>query len=141
MRRPTTHKSVKREIVCVWRVERRYEKTFVNKSFPEPFQKTLTGDMKPWFFYLIRTRLNSLYAGVSTDVTRRFQEHCAGGKKTAKYLRSKMPLNLVYQVRIGSHRQALQVEFRFRKLSKQKKENLVIAKPRVHQLLKILKIE
>jgi putative endonuclease len=96
--------------------------------------------MKPWFLYLIRTRLNSLYTGVSTDVERRFQEHCSGGLKSAKYLRSKTPLQLVYQVRVKNRAQALKVEWRVKKLSKQKKSELVTKNLGTAQLLGFLKI-
>ena len=94
--------------------------------------------MKPWHLYLIRTRLNSLYAGVTTDVERRFQEHSEGGKKAAKYLRSKMPLKLVYQARIGSHSMALQAECRVKKMQKQRKEEIVRRSPEARQLMTIL---
>ncbi|MGE4616529.1 MAG: GIY-YIG nuclease family protein, partial [Gammaproteobacteria bacterium] len=44
--------------------------------------------MNDWYIYLVRTRLGTLYTGISTDVPRRLSEH-EGNGKGAKYLRSK----------------------------------------------------
>ena len=67
----------------------------------------------------------SLYAGISTDVTRRFQEHLAQGRKTARYLRTRKPLCLAFSQAIGDRPLALKVELRFKKLPKRKKEQVV----------------
>ena len=42
-----------------------------------------------WHLYLLRCRDGSLYAGIATDVERRFREHAAG--KGAKYTRAHPP--------------------------------------------------
>ena len=42
-----------------------------------------------WHLYLLRCRDGSLYAGISTDVERRFREHTAG--RGAKYTRAHPP--------------------------------------------------
>ena len=42
-----------------------------------------------WHLYLLRCRDGSLYAGIATDVERRFRQHAAG--KGAKYTRSHPP--------------------------------------------------
>ena len=34
--------------------------------------------MSDWHLYLLRCRDGSLYAGIATDVDRRFREHLAG---------------------------------------------------------------
>lgn len=34
--------------------------------------------MADWHLYIIRTAGNTLYTGVTTDVNRRFTEHCSG---------------------------------------------------------------
>lgn len=78
-----------------------------------------------WFLYLIRCADQSLYAGITTDVDRRFAEHCAQGKRCAKYLRGRGPLVLVFQVPVGTKRQAAQAEWVVKRLSKAKKEALV----------------
>lgn len=42
-----------------------------------------------WHLYLLRCRDGSLYAGITTDIERRFREHVAG--RGAKYTRSHPP--------------------------------------------------
>ncbi len=97
--------------------------------------------MEEWHLYLVRTRAGTLYTGVAKDVDRRLVEHEDSKGKGAKYLRSKGPFKLTYQARIGSRALALKVEAGVRRLSKQKKEELVAAKPKREELLKILAIQ
>ena len=80
-----------------------------------------------WYFYVIRTVDNSLYAGITTDVERRYQEHASGGAKAARFLRAHPPKALVFKRRIGSRSLALKVEYRFKQLTKQDKELIVRA--------------
>lgn len=79
-----------------------------------------------WSVYIVRCADNSLYTGISTCVARRFQEHSAGGVKSAKYLRGRSPLQLVFQERVGTRSEAAKVEFAVKQLSKQDKEQLII---------------
>ncbi|MEM6451521.1 MAG: GIY-YIG nuclease family protein [Cyanobacteria bacterium P01_D01_bin.105] len=98
-----------------------------------------------WSLYLIRTRTGALYTGITTDVAQRFEAHTAqrtGAKyQGAKYLRSKGPLTLVYQIEIGSHSLAAKAEYWLKKLTKPKKETIVAAQPDKAALLKLLKIQ
>ncbi|SMF42926.1 GIY-YIG nuclease family protein [Desulfovibrio gilichinskyi] len=50
--------------------------------------------MKTWYVYLLRCNDNSLYCGVTTDPARRLEEHNNGGKKGAKYTRSRRPVEI-----------------------------------------------
>lgn len=95
--------------------------------------------MNEWHLYLIRTRQGALYAGISTDVLRRLDEHCEG--KGAKYLRSRAPLTLVYQTKIGSRALALKIEHRIKKLQKKKKEQIVSEKPEGAMLMAFLGLQ
>jgi putative endonuclease len=97
--------------------------------------------MEEWHLYLVRTPAGALYTGVAKDVNRRLVEHEGTKGKGAKYLRSKGPFKLIYQARIGSHTLALKVEAGVKRLSKQKKEELVAAKPKREELLRILAIQ
>ena len=80
-----------------------------------------------WHLYVIRTVGGSLYAGIATDVSRRYREHASGGRKAARFLRANPPLELALQRRIGSRSLALKVEYRFKRLSKRDKEAIVRA--------------
>ncbi len=84
--------------------------------------------MKPspiWFLYLIRCADNSLYTGITIDLDRRFAEHQSQGKKCAKYLRGKAPLELVFTTEVGTKSDASRLELRLKKCSKATKEKLV----------------
>ncbi|MCB2386913.1 GIY-YIG nuclease family protein [Thalassolituus alkanivorans] len=78
-----------------------------------------------WSLYLVRMASGQLYCGISTDVERRFAEHCANGAKTARALRGRGPLALVYQTAVGAHGDALRAEIRVKKLPKVEKEKLI----------------
>jgi putative endonuclease len=82
-------------------------------------------ESREWSLYLVRCGDDSLYTGITTDVVRRFQEHLAGGPKSAKYLRGRGPLKLVYYVQVGSHSEALRAERRMKRLNKAAKEKLL----------------
>jgi putative endonuclease len=82
-------------------------------------------NMPDWYLYFIRCRDGSLYTGVSTDVARRFIEHQGHGRLGSKYLKGRLPLELVFQARIGNRGLALKVEHRVKKLSKAGKEELI----------------
>ena len=84
--------------------------------------------MTNWSVYLIRTRHNTLYTGITTDVLQRLKEHLQS-KRGAKYLRSKGPLQVVYQVEVGSRALASKVEYRIKRLAKSQKEKIVTDKP------------
>lgn len=78
-----------------------------------------------WSVYMIRCGDGSLYTGISTDVERRFGEHSTGGPKSAKYLRGRGPLKIVYTKLVGTRSEALVEERRLKRLSKTEKEHLV----------------
>ena len=97
--------------------------------------------MCEWHLYLVRTRYGTLYTGITTDVARRLAEHTEGGGSGAKYLRSKGPLQLSYQAKIGSRALALKAEYCIKKLPKWRKEKVVSARPTGKELLEILGIQ
>lgn len=74
-----------------------------------------------WFVYLILCGDDSLYCGIATDVARRFSEHESQGPKSAKYLRGRLPLKLVYQREVGNRSEATREEMRIKKLSRKQK--------------------
>ena len=64
----------------------------------------------PWFLYMVKTAQNTLYTGISIDIKRRFAEHQAQSAKTAKALKGKGPLELVFTVQLPDHGEALRAE-------------------------------
>ncbi len=77
-----------------------------------------------WWVYFLRCNDNSLYAGVTTDIHRRIEEH-NNSKLGAKYTRAKRPVKLVYLEEANNKSKACQREYQIRHLTKLKKEQLV----------------
>lgn len=79
----------------------------------------------PWFVYLVRCADDSLYTGVSNDVSRRIEKHNAG--TASRYTRSRLPVMLVYQETQPGRSQALKRELAIKDMSRQEKEKLIKA--------------
>ena len=84
--------------------------------------------------YIVECGDGSLYTGITTDVERRLAEH-AGGRRGAKYLKSRLPLKLVFEYPVGSRSIALRLEARVKKLSRSLKLDLVAGRASVDDLL------
>lgn len=91
-----------------------------------------------WHLYLVRTREGNLYTGIAKNVERRIAEHEKPGARGAKYLRGRGPIQLAYRCAIGDHALALRVERGVKRLSKERKEDVVRAAPDTPQLLTML---
>ncbi len=77
-----------------------------------------------WYVYIIKASDGSLYTGVTTDVTRRFKEHC-GTAKGAKYFRGRQAVKIVYTESHKDRGSAQRREAAIRKLSRINKLKLV----------------
>lgn len=78
-----------------------------------------------YFVYLLRCSDNSLYCGQTNDLERRLHEHNFDIKKSAKYLRAKKPVILVYSEKFLTIQEAMKREAEIKKWSKEKKEKLI----------------
>ncbi len=76
-----------------------------------------------WWVYLVRTKDNALYCGITTDLARRFKVHQQG--KGAKALRGKGPLAMVWWEKVSGRSAALRMEARIKKHPKRVKEAMV----------------
>ncbi len=76
-----------------------------------------------WFVYVVRCADGSLYTGVTTDLRARIATHNAG--RGAKYTRSRLPVELVYQEPVADRSAALRREHRIRQLPGHAKRALV----------------
>ena len=79
---------------------------------------------KPWFLYVVRCNDDTLYTGVTTDVTRRVNEHNSS-PRGSKYTKARRPAELVYWIDFEDRSAAQKAEFKFKKLSKQEKETII----------------
>lgn len=80
--------------------------------------------MKPWFVYLLRCADDTLYAGITTDAARRLQEHNTGGPRSARYTRSRRPVELVYIESALDRSMATKREAEVKRLSRAEKQTL-----------------
>jgi len=79
-----------------------------------------------WYLYILRCKDGSLYTGITTDVSRRLEEHSSG--KGAKYTRGRGPLELVYREECGTHSRALKRELEIKALKREQKEQLTLGR-------------
>ena len=84
----------------------------------------------PWFTYIIRCSDDTLYTGVTTDLTRRLAEHNSP-KGGARYTRTRQPVQLVFAEETATRSQACQREFAIKQLSAAAKRRL-IDEPHTH---------
>jgi putative endonuclease len=61
-----------------------------------------------YYVYVLLCRDNSLYTGFTTDIKRRIQDHSEG--KGSKYVRSKLPVKLIYSEEFKAKSEALKRE-------------------------------
>jgi putative endonuclease len=76
-----------------------------------------------WSVYLILCSDNTLYAGITNNLQRRFNQHCK--KKGAKYFRGRDALSVVYVDDGHSRSSASKREFAIKKLKRSEKLSLI----------------
>ena len=74
--------------------------------------------MANYYFYVLLCSDNSLYGGYTTDLAKRVATHNAG--KGAKYTKPRRPVRLLYSESFEDKSQALQREYWFKKVLKQR---------------------
>lgn len=98
-------------------------------------------DKQPvWYLYIIETKYEHLYTGITLDWKRRFQEHQLNSYKTAKALKGKGPLTLKYVAKLNTKSDALKAERWIKRLSKTKKLSIIDNQdslPFQHQICKV----
>lgn len=72
-----------------------------------------------WYVYIIQCADNSLYTGITTDVSRRVKTH--NEKSGGSYTRIRTPVKLVYQESHPNRSSALRREAQIKKWSRAKK--------------------
>ncbi len=77
-----------------------------------------------WFVYIIEASDNSYYTGITTDVDRRFNEHCSN-TLGAKYFNGRTPTKVIYQEPGHTRSSASKREYEIKQLSRRRKETLI----------------
>lgn len=82
----------------------------------------------PYFIYILRTSLNTLYIGQTNNLEKRLKEHRSKSERSSKYVRSFSSFELVYTEECESLSEALKRENQLKRLTKVKKEEMIRAK-------------
>lgn len=77
----------------------------------------------PWFLYIVQCHDNTLYTGITTDISRRLKEH--NSKRGAFYTKNKTPVKLLYQEPMENQSQARKREVEIKRLTREEKLGLI----------------
>lgn len=91
---------------------------------------------KPYYVYLLRCTDGSLYAGITTDVERRFAEHLSGNIKGAKYTKTHPPKEIAAVWQAENRSVASKLEWRLKHLTKVQKEILCKEPERLEEFVR-----
>ena len=80
---------------------------------------------KIYYTYMIRCEDNSIYTGITTDLKRRFFEHCTKQKEAAKYTKRHQVKFLEIAWMSKDRKLASKMEYHIKRLHKTEKEKLV----------------
>lgn len=78
-------------------------------------------NMNKHYFYVVQCVDDTLYAGYTTDVIRREQEHNSS-TKGAKYTRYRQPVKVIHFEAFDTRAEATKAEAQFKKLTRLQKE-------------------
>ena len=81
--------------------------------------------MSGWWVYILRCGDGTLYTGCTNDLPRRLQAHQSG--RGAKYTRSRLPVELVYQEAVPDRSAALRREAAIKRMDRRAKQALIAA--------------
>jgi putative endonuclease len=76
-----------------------------------------------YYLYILKCSDNSLYTGITNNLEKRLEVHKSG--KGSKYVRAKLPFQLVYSEELETKSLALKREFEIKKMTKLEKMKLV----------------
>jgi putative endonuclease len=77
-----------------------------------------------WKTYILKCADGTLYAGITTDLERRIEEH-NDSKLGAKYTAGRRPVELVYSKKFKNRSLASKEENRIKKLTREEKQELI----------------
>lgn len=79
--------------------------------------------MAKWSVYILKCKDKSLYTGITNDIQKRLADHRAG--RGSKYVRSRLPVVIVYEENIRTKSKALRREMEIKRLTRQQKLKLI----------------
>ena len=79
---------------------------------------------KVWYVYILECADQTLYCGITTNLTRRLSEHNQTSRGS-KYVRPRRPARLVYFETVESRSEAQSREFQIKRLKRNQKLELI----------------
>ena len=76
-----------------------------------------------WFVYILSLKDGTLYTGITNNIDKRMKKHASG--KGSKYVRSRLPLSLVYVEAVINKSIAAKREFKIKQLKRKDKIRLI----------------
>ena len=76
-----------------------------------------------FFVYMLKCKDGSFYTGITNNLKKRLGNHRNG--TGSKYVRSRLPFELVYSEEVQNKSQALKRELKIKALSRKEKINLI----------------
>ena len=87
-----------------------------------------------WYFYVLRCSDDSLYAGITTNLKRRLNEHNLNSKG-AKYTKTRRPVEMVYQLEFPDRSSASKAEYEFKSLNRKMKIEIINGNSKLKKFL------
>ena len=89
-----------------------------------------------YYTYMLRCEDNSIYTGITTDLTRRMEEHSSKDERCAKYTLGRPVKKVEIAWETENRQLASKLEYHIKQLPKQSKEELIQKPNRIQELLK-----
>ena len=80
-----------------------------------------------WYMYVLVCDDNSYYCGITKDLQIRLNQHNGVASGGAKYTRGRRPCKYVYKEKHPDRSSASKAEFKFKKLSRKRKEDFLFS--------------
>lgn len=81
----------------------------------------------PYFVYIVECADKTYYTGISNNLERRLRQHNGEIVGGAFYTKNKRPVKFVYKEEMKSHSDAIKRELEIKKLTRKKKEVLIMS--------------
>lgn len=86
---------------------------------------TLSMEASNHYFYILWCQDNTLYAGYTTDLTRRQAEHNSGTGAKYTYPKSRRPVHMIYAEKFLTRSLAMKREAAFKRLTRAEKDKFL----------------
>jgi putative endonuclease len=91
----------------------------------------------PWFVYLLECMDDSLYTGITNNISKRMEVHKRGNG--SKYVRSKKFKKLLYILETKNKIEAAKLEYQIKQLTRNEKIDFFLQNPKLVNLNLIVK--